>query len=235
MNGTQMDSATALPPTFWYDIPQGYHQLDVYPTTEHMEERTRQLRSLPENLRDRADQVFRLYAAVIWGMQKQRVQGCLLGMHPDDRGGVTTSVVTLSSVQMPGINPKAVLATLLDSSATTTPENGVVPVELPTGPGYLTVSVRNATVPGSAPRDGGEPAQEPVWQGTVAIPDTRSSAIIAVQLVTSSVDLADDYRNVLLGVARTVTFADPTRTEGAGGTDEPRPGSAAEAVRNDFG
>ena len=67
-------------------------------------------------------------------------------------------------------------------------------------------TVRRTMAPGRPEGGGDEPEQQPVWQGTIAIPDVRSSAIIAVQLVTSSVDLADDYRNVLRGVASTVSF-----------------------------
>jgi hypothetical protein len=49
----------------------------------------------------------------------------------------------------------------------------------------------------------------------VAIPVLRTSSIITVQLVTPAVELADDYRGVLLGVARTVTFDDPAAPDPA--------------------
>lgn len=228
-------AAATLSPAFWYDIPHGYLQLDVYPSTERMEEMARQIRALPEEARDRADQVFRLYAIVMWEMQKKRVQGCALGMHPDDKGGAATSVLTVFSVETQGVNPKAALTALMASGAEATTENGIVPVELPCGPGFLTDTVRRSMAPGRVAEDGDEPAEKPVWQGMVAIPDTRSSSVIVVQLVTASVDLAEDYRNVLLGVARTVTFTDPAAADGAGETAEPVPGSGAEAVRNDFG
>jgi hypothetical protein len=235
VNGVQEDSAVKPRPAFWYDIPQGYQKLDIYPSAEHMEELARQILALPDDVRDRADQVFRLYALVMWEMQKHRVQGCALGLHPDDRGGAAMSVLTVSSVEMQGVNPKAVLAVLMGSGAGETADSGIVPVELPSGPGFLTDSVHKATVPGAPATEDGTPEESPVWRGMVALPDTRSSAVIAVQLVTPVVDLADDYRNVLLGVARTVTFTDPALADGAGDHVEPEPGSAAHAVRNDFG
>ncbi|MFD5425030.1 hypothetical protein [Streptomyces sp. NPDC127084] len=226
---------TKLPPAFWYEIPQGYLQLDVYPAAESLDDLARQILALPENVRERADEVFRLYCIVMWEMQQRRVQGCAMGMHPDDRGGVTTSMLTLFSVETPGVDPKAALVTLMSSGAADAPDAGIAPVELPCGLGFLTESVRHTMAPGQ-PEDGGdEPEKKPVWQGMVAIPDVRSSTIIVVQLVTASVDLADAYRNVLRGVASTVSFTNPALVDSAGGTAEPIPRSAAEAVRNDFG
>ncbi|MFR9674649.1 hypothetical protein [Streptomyces sp. TR06-5] len=230
------DHTTASPrPAFWYEIPHGYLQVDLHSGAERLDEVAAQIRALPEDLRDRADQVFRLYALIMWEMQRNRVQGCAVGMHPDDGDGVTTSVLTVFSVDTRGTNPKAALTTLMASGFGDSTESGVVPVELPCGLGFRAERVRPAPVPGR-PADGGDqPDEEPVWQGMVAIPDIRSSAIIVMQLVSASVHLADDYRNVLQGVAGTVSFTDPAHAGGAAGETEPAPGSAAEAVRNDFG
>lgn len=235
MNDVQGHSAVTLRPAFWYDIPYGYAQLEVYPSAERMEELAREILALPEELRERADQVFRLYALVMWEMQKHRVQGCALGLHPDERDGAAMSVLTVSSVDSPGVNPKAVLATLLSSGAGETKESGIVPVELPCGPGFLTQYVQRPVPPGASPAEGeGGVDETPVWRGLLAIPDTRSSAIIAIQLVTPSVHLADDYRGVLVGIGRTVTFTDPALAARTG-DEPPEPGSATEAVRSDFG
>jgi hypothetical protein len=223
-----------LQPQFWYDLPHGYLQLDIRPSREQLDETARQILALPDDQRERADSVFRLYALVMWEMQQHRVQGCAIGLHPDDEGGTATSVLTVSSVGVEGVNPKAVLARLLASGAGGDSGTGVVPVRLPSGPGFMTEAVRRSKVPGGAAQGADGPAEVPCWQGLVAIPDMRSSAIVAVQLVTPAVRLADDYRNVLRGVASTVSFTDPALT-GTGERPEPEPGSAAYAVRNDFG
>lgn len=217
-------------PVFWYGLPHGYRQLEIHPTQTHLDDLAQQIRELPDDIRDRADQVFRMYATVVTLMSNRQVQGCALGMHPDDAGGSSLSVLTVSSVEMSGVSPKAVLAKLLETGAGAGPDDGIRPVELPCGTGFLTDTIRTAVAPGAT--SGGEPAEGTVWQGTVAIPDMLNSTVIMVQLVTSSVGLADEYRNVLLGVARTVTFTDP---EAAEGDEEPTPGSAAAAVRSDFG
>ncbi len=232
-----LDIAAVEPkPAFWYGLPHGYQQVDLYPPPEGLAGVARQIKELPSELRDRADQVFRLYAVVVMMAQKQRVQGCALGMHPDDSGGFALSVLTVSSVPMPGMNPKLVLAKMLADGAGSDPDDGLRAVELPVGTGFLSESVQTTVAPGVPPEGQEEPRHGTVWQGMVAIPDAGSSSVITVQLVTASVELADDYRAVLLGAARTVTFTDPAladveQHDSAAATS----GSAADVMRNDFG
>ena len=209
-------------PEFWYGLPHGFLQLDLQPSPEGIQEVARQLSALPDDVRDRADQVFRLYSVVLTLLRSQAVMGCALGMHPDERGEPTLSVLTVSTVPTSGAHPEAVLLQLLGDGGTGRGD-GIVPVELPVGTGYVWETERTTVAP-TAPPDGQEgPAEGTVWQGTVAIPVPRSSSIITVQLVTASVELADDYRGVLLGVARTVTFEDPSAPEPDPVDDMPSP------------
>jgi hypothetical protein len=233
-----LDTVEAEPkPEFWYGLPYGYLRLDLQPSPEGIQEVARQLDALPDDVRDRADQVFRLYSVVLTMLRSQAVMGCALGMHPDERGEPTLSVLTVSTVPTSGAHPEAVLLQMLGDGGTG-PDNGIVPVELPTGTGYLWETERTTIAP-TAPPEGQEgPAEGTVWQGTVAIPVPRTSSIITVQLVTASVELADDYRGVLLGVARTVTFEDPAAPDPAEVDNAPGPfpdsGSGAEE-RSPFG
>jgi hypothetical protein len=203
-----LDTVEAEPkPEFWYGLPYGYLQLDLRPSPEGIQEVARQIDAFPDDLRDRADQVFRLYAGVLTMLRSQEVMGCALGMHPDEHGGANLSVLTASTVRTSGAHPEAVLLQMLGDG--TGPADGIVPVELPVGTGYVLETERTTPAPTAPPEGQDEPAQGTVWQGTVAIPVLRTSSIITVQLVTPAVELADDYRGVLLGVARTVTFDDP--------------------------
>ncbi|MGW0423330.1 hypothetical protein [Streptomyces sp. NPDC003015] len=237
MNGF-LDTVEAEPkPEFWYGLPYGYLRLDLQPSREGIQEVARQLDALPDAVRDRADQVFRLYSVVLTMLRSQAVMGCALGMHPDERGEPTLSVLTVSTVPTSGAHPEAVLLQMLGDGGMG-PDNGIVPVELPAGTGYLWETERTTVAP-TAPPEGQEgPAEGTVWQGTVAIPVPRTSSIITVQLVTASVELADDYRGVLLGVARTVTFEDPAAPDPAEVDNAPGPfpdsGSGAEE-RSPFG
>ncbi|WP_329123018.1 hypothetical protein [Streptomyces sp. NBC_01465] len=212
-------------PAFWYGLPHGYRQLDIRPTVEGLEEVARQILQLPEGgPREQADKVFRMYAGVVAMFAEQQVQGCAMGMHPDDNGELVLSAIVVSTVGMPGTNPKAVLAAMLAEGGV---GDGVQPVELPAGPGYLTEFVREEMAPS------GE--NEPLWQGMVAVADTQTSSVVAVQLVTGAVALADDYRSILLGVARTLSFTDPELASGGGDLASPASGSVEEAMRGDFG
>ncbi|MFG2552359.1 hypothetical protein [Streptomyces sp. NPDC048581] len=223
-------------PEYWYGLPYGYLKLDLQPTAEGLLEMARQINALPAEARDHADQVFRLYAVVVSMLQSQQVQGCALGMHPDDNGDPLMSVLTVSTLATPNGNAKAALTQMLAAGAGTGVGNGVVPVELAVGTGFLLESERSTVSPGAPPEGQDEPLEETVWQGTVVIPDTRSSSVITVQLVTPNVQLADDYRGVLLGVARTVTFTDPAGPAEANGASGPfgAPG-AGPAQKSPFG
>ncbi|KUM85401.1 MULTISPECIES: hypothetical protein [Streptomyces] len=220
---------TQTKPAFWYGIPRGYLQLDLAPSSEHFELLAEQVLGLPAELREKADQVFRFYAGVLMLLNQQQVQGCAMGLHPDGCGGILSSVITVSSMSASGVDPKLVIAGLV-KSADQTPEKHIQPLELPCGTGFLFEEERITTAPGK-PSDGTDELLEgTIWQGTVAVPAVASSEIVMMQLVTSEVDFVDDYRNVLLGFASTLTFTDPSLVE-----TESRIGDSAAHVRSPFG
>ncbi|MFJ9128809.1 hypothetical protein ACIRJS_32380 [Streptomyces sp. NPDC102340] len=197
-------------PALWWAIPHGFHQLDLAPSLSALHERAEQIRALPQGQeRDRADSALRLYAASLLSMRGHQVMGCALGLHPGQGGeGPAMSTLVVSSMSVPSGGAKAALTRLIPTSAGVSPNDGVRPVELPCGLGFVTERERRTASPREDPET--QDFQEmPVWQGSVAIPDVHSSTIYFVQLVTPEIEQADDYRDVLLGVARTVTFSDP--------------------------
>ncbi|MBC9723668.1 hypothetical protein [Streptomyces sp. TRM68367] len=218
-------------PAFWYLIPHGYLQLDLNPPVEQIETLIRQLLSLPDEMRDRAEEVLRFYAGVVTSLNANRVQACLVGSHPDDAGRIAFSVLTVSIVPTSGANAKLVIAALAGAGS---PDEGMRPLELPCGTGLLVEKKLSTTAPGRPPEGSDTPPQGQVWQGTVAVTGTGIPDIIMIQMVTASVGLADDYRDILLGVAHTVTFTDPSIPE-TGSNVDPEPGSAAASIRSDFG
>lgn len=216
-------------PAFWYGLPRGYLRLELNPSAELFQMLADQILSLPEELRERADQVFRFYAGSLFLLNQQKVQGCAIGLHPDDNGGVLSSVITASTMSASGVDPKLVIATLV-KSADETPDKQIQPLSLPCGTGFLFEEERSTTAPGKPSQGSEELLEGTVWQGTVAVPAAASSEIVVLQLVTSEIDYVDDYRDVLLGCAATVTFTDPSlvQTESSGG-------SPAAQVRSPFG
>ncbi|MEU0744210.1 hypothetical protein [Streptomyces sp. NPDC006134] len=233
MTELMTEPASERESAFWYAIPHGYLQLDLDPPVEQIEGLIRQVLSLPDEMRNRAEEVLRFYAGVVTSLNANRVQACLIGSHPDETGGIAFSVLTVSTVPATGGNAKLVIADLAGTAASNRDE-GMRPLELPCGTGFLAEKKIITTAPGRSPEGSDTPPQGRVWQGTVAVTGSGTADIIVIQLVTASVELADDYRNILLGVAHTVTFTDPSLPTMKSGAD-PDPGTVAASMRNDFG
>ncbi|MBT2504810.1 hypothetical protein J7I98_02655 [Streptomyces sp. ISL-98] len=160
---------------------------------------------------------------------------CAVSHEAQHADGVTFSVLTFSTIPASGGGAKLLIAGMAGTAADS-PDEGIRPLELPCGLGFLVEEKRNMAAPGRTP-EGSGPAMEAVWQGTVAATGANNADLIVIQMVTPAVELAGDCRDILLGVAHTLTFTDPSLpgTTGDANAGEPEPGSAAAAVRNDFG
>lgn len=228
------DTGNQRKPLLWYGLPHGYLQLDLDPPVERVVELIKQVLSLPDELRDRAERVVRFYAGVVGLLNAQNVLGCALGLHPDDAGGVTSSVLTVSSFPTSGTNAKLVLASLAGTAADR-PDEGLRPLKLPCGVGFLAEKRRRAPATGTSSEGGDASSEVTVWQGTVAAMGPGTGDIVLLQLVTAAVDLADSYRDVLLGVAHTLTFTDPASADSVDDGSETPAAAESDAIRNDFG
>lgn len=221
-------------PDYWYLIPHGYVPLDLDPPVEQIEALIARVRALPGDRRDQAERVLRFYAGIVTSMNAEGVLACLFGMHPDEEGGPVFSVLTFSTVTTPGNAKLAVAGLAAAAEGATGP--GVIPLELPSGLGYLSEERRKMAAPGGQPAaDRADLPMEEVWQGTVGIAG-RGSEVIVIQMATPAVEFEDTYRDILLGIAHTFSFTDPNEPDegsGQGGTSEP--GSVAAEIRSDFG
>ncbi|MGW7576623.1 hypothetical protein [Streptomyces sp. NPDC054765] len=167
-------------------------------------------------------------------LNSHNVQGCAIGLHPDDEGGFASSVLTFSTVAAPGVNAALVLANMAVAAAET-PDKDVQPLDLPCGTGFLAAETRRTVAPGRRPEEDGSLQEEPVWQGTIAVTGPGASDIVVVQLVTPALELADEYRDVLVGVGHSVSFFDPSLAEKTEGAGTLGPGGAADTSKNPFG
>ncbi|WP_228034627.1 hypothetical protein [Streptomyces spongiae] len=221
-------------PLLWYGLPHGYLQLDLDPPFERVVELINQVLGLPDELRDHVEQVVRFYTGVVGMLNAQNVLGCAMGLHPDESGGFASSVLTISVFPASGVNAKLVLASMAGTAADR-PDEGMRPLELPCGTGFLAEKKRRTTAPGVPPEGKGTSLQGTVWQGTVAVTGAGASDIVVLQLVTPAVDMADSYRDVLLGVAHTLSFTDPALMAAAEGASALQDSASVDAIRNDFG
>ncbi|WP_328878854.1 hypothetical protein [Streptomyces sp. NBC_00299] len=220
-------------PSFWYGLPVGFTSLDLNPPAEQLMELIKQLRGLPEQEREEADRALRLYAGIVSQLNTNRVQECALGLHPDDAGGFTTSVFTVSTLPTPGSAKLAVAG--LAGSAAAGRDEGMRPLELPCGLAFL--SEKRPAAPRSTRRpELNDKLPSHIWQGIIAVAAPSAPELIVLQMVTPDLDSADDYRNILLGIARTLTFTDPARgTANDKAAQELEAPDGAAAMRNDFG
>jgi hypothetical protein len=234
------DGVTLKPmpdPAFWYGIPHGYLSLDLAPPAEHLEALVEQVRDLPGPLREQAEQVLRFYASFVISMNGQHVQACLVGMHPDEDGGYPLSVLTVSTFPTNGINAEMAVASMAGLGGEEHPKDAIVPLELPCGLGFLAARTLRTKAPGRAPKGDGVSPTGTLWQGTVGVAEADRSSVILLQMVTPAVERAEDYRDILIGVAHTVTFTDPYGNKsGTGvGFGSGLQGGGAQAIRDDFG
>ncbi|MGP3999381.1 hypothetical protein [Streptomyces sp. 8N706] len=228
------EKANESEPAFWYGIPYGYMTLDLDPPLERIEALVEEVLRFPEGLRDLGEQVLRFYTGVITSLNAQNVQGCAVGLHPDEEGGVSLSTLTVSTVPASGVSAKLVLAAMVGTAADNLDE-AMRPLELPCGTGFVAEKKRRTVAPGRPPEGSDTPPEGTIWQGTVAVTGSGTRDIVVIQLVTSAVDLADDYRNVLLGVAHTLTFTDPSVLEAEGDPAGAEANVPADASRSPFG
>ncbi|WP_314178579.1 hypothetical protein [Streptomyces winkii] len=221
-------------PYFWYGIPHGYIPLDLDPSVEQIEAIVQHVLDMPDELRNRAEKILRFYCGVVVSLKAQNVHACAVGMHPDETGEAALSIFSISTIPASGVEAKLLVASMAGTVGDDLSE-GMRPLELPCGLGFVSEERKRTVAPGES-SDPGEPKMGTVWQGTVAVTGADDD-IILIQLVTPAVEQCDDYRNVLLGIAHTLTFNDPSRPrKGAhGGSVEAGTGSVAAAVRNDFG
>jgi hypothetical protein len=228
------EAASQPKPLLWYGLPHGYLQLDLDPPFERVVELINQVLSLPDDFRDRAERVVRFYAGVVGLLNAQNILGCALGLHPDESGGFASSVLTVSVFPASGVNAKLVLSSMA-GTASDRPDEGMRPLELPCGTGFLAEKKRRTAAPGMPPEGSDMSPEGTVWQGTVAVTGAGKSDIVMLQLVTPAVDMADSYRDVLLGVAHTLSFTDPALMAAAESDSVLRSSASVDAIRNDFG
>lgn len=219
----------------WYVMPHGYLAVDLDPSVEKVDALFDMVRRLPAELQPQADQMLRFYGGLLWALDAQQAEVCMLGMHPTEDGELGTSVITISRVFTNGSRPELVVAGMV-STAPERPEDGIVPLELPCGTAFLAEQRRRTVAPGRSRNEGEGPLEGDVWQGTVVAPGPDASSVMVLQLVTAAVHQSGDYRNILLGIAHTLSYTDPSGSEPPGpGTAAAPQSTAAEAVRNDFG
>lgn len=229
------DSARDPSSKIWYALPGGFFDvpvdaLDPEPGSEreaHLDQALALVLDLaPGDRRDRYAGALRDVRFMAGQMRSEGIIGCSLGMHHADDGSSAPSVLTvaLRDIEWGPAKVTAVRAVSLRESA----EN----VALLTLPGSRPAAISDTLI--TMPALEGVPGHE-VYQCNLYIPAPSGTQLGVLTLSTTAVASRKHYRELMEGIAHTVSFHDPLpeieRTARGDATDGP----GANDIASDFG
>ncbi|MGW0560944.1 hypothetical protein ACWDZ4_09970 [Streptomyces sp. NPDC003016] len=231
------DTARDPSSKIWYALPGGYFNvpidaLDPEPGSEqetHLEQALASILELaPEDQRDRYTGALRDVRFMAGQMRSEGVIACSLGMHYADDGSSASSVFTvaLRDIDWAPARITAVRAVSLRESA----EN----VGLLTLPGGRPAAVSDTMITMPALEE--VPSQD-VYQCNLYIPAPSGTQLGVLTLSTTAVGSRKHYRDMMQGIAHTVSFHDPMPEieRAARGDKADGAGSIADDIASDFG
>lgn len=231
------DSARDPSSKIWYALPAGYlnvpiDALDPEPGSAqetYLQKAMELVLGLaPEDQRDRYTGALRDVRFMAARMRSEGVIACSLGMHIADNGTSAMSVFTvaLKDIDWAPAKITAVRAVSLRESA----QN----VELLTLPGGRPASISDTLI--TTPDLEGVPGQD-LYQCTLYIPAPSGTQLGVLTLSSTAVGSRKHYRDMMAGIAHTVSFHDPMpEIERAARGDGPDgAGGIADDIASDFG
>ncbi|MFG2739003.1 hypothetical protein ACGFY0_02875 [Streptomyces chartreusis] len=231
------DTARDPSSKIWYALPDSFvdvpiEALDPEPGSEQETYLVQALALVlgvaPEDQRDRYTGALRDVRFMARQMRSEGVIACSLGMHYADDGSSASSVFTvaLTDIEWAPAKVTAVRAVSLRESA----EN----VALLTLPGSRPAAISDTVI--TMPALEGVPSHE-VYQCNLYIPAPSGTQLGVLTLSTTAVGSQKHYRELMEGIAHTVSFHDPLpeikRIARGDATDGP--GGIANDIASDFG
>lgn len=221
----------------WYALPAGFFGIPIdalapEPGSEretHLEQALALVLGLaPEEQRDRYTGALRDVRFMAAQMRSEGVIACSLGMHYADDGSSASSVFTvaLRDIDWAPAKITAVRAATVRESA----EN----VELLTLPGGRPASINDTVI--TMPALEGVPSHD-VYQCNLYVPAPSGMQLGVLTLSTTAVGSREHYRELLAGIAYTVSFHDPLPEieRAARGDSADGAGGGADDIASDFG
>ncbi len=136
-------------------------------------------------------------------MIKEGVVHVAIGAHEGDDGDMISSVLTLTSKEMPFSPPKLAAAQAATARESALP---VAVVDLPCGPGAFTEAV--VEVPAEA-----DPQQPSLYEVAAYLPYPSGQRLLVLTLTTTAVEARMHYRDIHRGIVHTVSFDNPLPEE----------------------
>ncbi|MEU6098723.1 hypothetical protein [Streptomyces sp. NPDC047079] len=232
------DTARDPSSKIWYALPGGYFDvpidaLDPMPGSEqetHLDQvLALVLDVVPEDQRDRYASALRDVRYMAAQMRSEGVVACSLGMHYADDGSAVMSVFTVALRDIEWA-PAKITAVRAVSVRECQEE-----IELLTLPGDRPASISDTVI--TMPALAGVPSQD-LYQCNLYIPTPSGAQLGVLTLSSTAVGSRKHYRDMMEGIAHTVSFHDPLpeieRVVRGAGPDRPSDG-IQDSIVADFG
>ncbi|MEE1754043.1 hypothetical protein [Streptomyces sp. SP18CS02] len=197
----------------WFRLPPGYHTLD--PSTYGLLESAGATIVAPiiEGTQP-TGQLRAEMRAVVDLLTALTEQGCMhmaLGVHPDGAHGACTSLFSLSALESTAPTPQtaAAQAALGMANSPLWQASRRALLELPGGTPAALVAGTLTPPTGLLHSCGITVAAQEVFQARVAVPFPDASHVAIADLTSAAVRHAEEYTDILEGIAHTFTFVNP--------------------------
>jgi hypothetical protein len=192
---------------FWFMRPPGFIPIDLGMDIHEIDEAYRRVtagKPPAERLAFARPLVSML--TILAKLIEAKVRYFALGVHPDENGGESIATLGITIHAVDDLNANFALARIASLMKSWGKDIETVEIALPGGPGIVASAVSeftNLDVP--------EAARERIWQTRIMVPFPDGSRILALEITTVFPEQAQNYRDILIGVARTITFEPPTK------------------------
>ncbi|HET6357280.1 hypothetical protein [Streptomyces sp.] len=212
-----MKNALALEPhanPCWFRLPPGFIDLDPLELDSLRERVLEDLSALhPEpDIREQQSHEALVLLGLLSDVYGQGTMHMSLGLHGSRDLEPSTSVLSLSDVRTKAAT-RALAAAQCGLRLATDPFGTVVRreiVDLPCGTPATLVTSFLPELPARLGSDAGIPFESSgVFQARLAVARPTGPRVVLINLTTTTIDLSDEYTEILLGVGRTLAFTDP--------------------------
>ncbi|MFF3314530.1 hypothetical protein ACFYV5_03335 [Streptomyces sp. NPDC003035] len=202
----------------WFVQPPGFFAIDVHDVGAARERMDAVLDTILPPA-DRTDETVRTtqgFFDLLEDLVTRDAVHLAIGLHPDERKGMSTSVLAVSDIGTGAPSPAAAgaLCSLAMVSGTFGMPRDRAIVHLECGrPAALATALLPAPPPHLMEGRPFAPLGVSAFQARLVIARERGSRALLFELTTTSLASAEDYVDVLLGIGQTVRFTDPHPTE----------------------
>ncbi|MET7619358.1 hypothetical protein [Streptomyces sp. NPDC005408] len=206
--------------TCWFRLPPGFIDLDPHGLDALRDRAVEDLSSLhlEPGVREQRLHETRVLLGLLSDVYGQGTMHMALGMHAGGDLEISTSVLSLSDV-LTKAPTRALAAAQCGLQLATDPFGTVVRRAIIDLPCRTPATLVTCLLPALPPRLGSDAGisfeTSEVFQARLAVARPTGPRVVLVDLTTTTLELSEEYTEILLGIGRTLAFADPTQQPAA--------------------